>query len=149
MLIQYILNILPSKNHILFLCIKLLLLSHIKLYPNDQINCFVIYACIPPTLAPAQTTTCSPASPSRRRTRLHTWTSGVQPLWLPENSWPCGAAKVHIFCVLVTELVTDLSGRDWPRTDTSKAVDHLWLILTSILRIYEVFWHLPMRYIGI
>jgi hypothetical protein len=47
MLIQYILKIvLPPKNIYCFCLIILSFLSHNKLYPNDQVNCFVIYACI-------------------------------------------------------------------------------------------------------
>jgi hypothetical protein len=47
MLIQYILIIFPPPKNIYCFCVTILLfLSHNKLYPNDQINCFVIYACI-------------------------------------------------------------------------------------------------------
>ncbi len=47
-LIQYIFNIVQHEiKHILFYCeIILLFLSHNKLSPNDQINCFIINACI-------------------------------------------------------------------------------------------------------
>ncbi len=47
MLIQYISIIVPPPKNIYYFCVIILLfLSHNKLYPNDQINCFVICACI-------------------------------------------------------------------------------------------------------
>jgi hypothetical protein len=47
MLIQYILIIVLTPKNIYCFCVTILLfLSHNKLCPNDQINCFVIYACI-------------------------------------------------------------------------------------------------------
>ncbi len=47
MLIQYILIIVPPPKKLYCFCVIILLfLSHNKLYPNDQISCFVIYACI-------------------------------------------------------------------------------------------------------
>jgi hypothetical protein len=45
----------------------------------------------------------------------------------------------HFLCPSDWTIDWSVSTRDWPCTGTSKAVDHPWLILTSILHIYKVF----------
>ncbi len=85
---------------------------------------------------------------------IHSNSSQYDPckVWLKKNDHflTCGATKVHIFAC-TSDWASDWpdSIRDWPCTGTSKAVDHLWLILTSILDIYKEFYHLSMRYIAI
>ncbi len=75
---------------------------------------------------------------------IHSNSSQYDPckVWLKKNDHflTCSATKVHI-CVCTSDWTSDwpVSIRDWPCTGTSKAVDHLWSILTSLLDIYTVF----------